>query len=119
MAARRHIAAAVVEALTIAGLPAYVATRSAPRLPGAEVEVDQFADEAGGVFVHLKASNTLMERFAAPVLAREVDHPAILLNGSIAGAMLEALQVILTASGFRVEVSDDEYRTYSLRVMPI
>lgn len=117
MAARRLVAADVVEALTIAGLPAYVATRSDPLLPGAAVEVDRFADEAGGVFVHWKAGDKLMERFAAPLLAGEFDHPAILLNGSIAGAMVQALQVILTVSGIRVEVSEDEYEPYTLRVI--
>ena len=117
MAARRRVAAAVVEALTIAVLPAYVATRSDPRRPGAEVEVDQYAEEAGGVFGHWTASDKLLERFAAPLLAGEFDHPAILLNGSIAGAMVEALQVILTAIGFRVGISEDEYETDTLRIL--
>lgn len=80
------------------------------------VEVDPFADDAGGVFVSWHPSAELVDRFAAPLLAHEFDHPAILLNASIANAMVEALRAILSACGFTVEVSDDEYRSSSLRV---
>jgi hypothetical protein len=44
-----------------------------PALPGADVEIDPFVDDAGVVFVHWRASDELVEGFAAPLLAQEFD----------------------------------------------
>lgn len=114
---RRQLAADVVERLAEAGVPAHIATSEGVRLAGAKVEVDQFDDDAGGVFVDWNASQHLDDRCATALLANDLDHPAIHLNGAIAQAMRGAMESILLAGGFQVETSDDEYRPYSLRVI--
>ncbi|WP_157692918.1 hypothetical protein [Pedococcus dokdonensis] len=114
--ARRRLAFAVVETLTAAGLPGHVGTADRLHVPGAEVEVDPFDDGGGGVFVHWVASQELADRGIAALESGEFDHPAIQLKGAIAGAMAEAMSTLLTASGFRIEVSDDDYRPFALEV---
>ena len=116
---RHQLADAVVECLTVAGLPAALATRNGPRITGAGVEVDQFDDaQGGGVFVDWCGSPELAEDSNTAVMAGDFESPAIQLSGAIAGAMADALLSILDASGLRAEVSEDEYRPYSLKVLP-
>ncbi|WP_056917550.1 hypothetical protein [Phycicoccus sp. Root563] len=116
--ARHRLADAVVECLTAAGLPAALETPNGPRITGAGVEVDQFDDEeGGGVFVHWSGSPELAEDSNTAVMAHDYESPAIQLNGAIAGVMADALLSILNASGLRAEISEDEYRPYSLKVL--
>lgn len=115
--ARRQLAASVVEALATTGLPVHIAGTTTRQAPGAEVEIDRFADQAGGVFVGWNTSNELVALFEEPLLAEDFEHPAIRLHGAIADAMARALQAILAASGYRVEAAADEYRPFTLRVL--
>ena len=117
---RHRLAGAVVECLTVAGLPAALMTRDGPQVPGAEVEVDPFDHgEGGGVFVHWRGSPELAERSMAALTAGDLESPAIQLSGAIAGVMTGALLSILDVSGLRAEISEDEYRPYSLRMISV
>ncbi len=120
MQERLRLGAAVVDALAAAGLSAHLVGPGdslVEWVAGAVVEIDQFDDEAGGVFVDWNASHELVERFEAPLLAHEFDHPDIRLNAKISEVMRAAMGAILSASGFEVAEEDDEYRPFSLRVV--
>lgn len=62
------------------------------------------------------ASQELSDRFAAPLLTHDFDHPAISLNGSIGQAMADTMRAIPGASDFQVETCDAVFRPLSLRV---
>lgn len=117
LAAMQTLARRVGSELAAAGLPV-----PAPGLPpelagGAELEVDDGADPAGGVFVSWTASPRLQACTIRAFRLQRLDDPLLRHSAQIEAAMMQAMAVILTSAGFTVQDADDDCRPYHLRVI--
>jgi hypothetical protein len=107
LAERRQIAADVCEVLRYAGIPAYLMTD--PLGPsGAEVEVDEANDEAGGVIVNWRASPDLLREVAERTENGQVDAREIKIAVSISRHIRDAMVQILEEFGFSAVPLDDD-----------
>lgn len=111
------LAAKVRDELPAAGLPVLAPGLHHALAGGAEVEVDDGADAAGGVYVDWEASPRLRECAVRALRLRLMDDPVLRRPGQISAAMMHAMAAILTSAGFTVEDPDDEYRPFHLRVL--
>lgn len=110
------LADAVRAELTAAGLT--VVRDGSHDSPGARVTVDEGSVCVGwnpGAEVTRAAVAVL--RRGAYTVDHDDAHPAVRHNGLVVDAMNDAIARILTASGFDVQVDDDEYGTLGLLVM--
>ncbi|MGN9787025.1 hypothetical protein ACTMTF_36770 [Nonomuraea sp. ZG12] len=81
------------------------------------MDLDPGHDPAGGAFVSWSVGPTLLKQIREPTLSGDHHGAALLHFGVIHQAMEQALWVILTSAGRRVESANDEYRPYALRVI--
>lgn len=108
LAAWHALADQVADALRSAGLPVTgpataVIAAGAGRKHGAFVEVDPFADSAGGVFVFWQVPDYLLHPTHEAVLAGRLDDPAIRHHGQVVSIMIDAMKRLLAESNFAVE----------------
>lgn len=114
----RDLAYRVAEALSEAGLPVEVheSPPSGPDFAGAEVSVENEADELAGVWVNWHPAPELVRRATEAVRRGEFTAPDIEQNGRVARIMQGALLALLQQANFAVRESDHEYATFQLRV---
>lgn len=103
--------------LAAAGLPLIVPGLSAILAGGAQVDVDDGADTAGGVFVGWHASPRLQACTIRALRLKLLNDPLLQHSGQIEAAMTQAMATILTSAGFTVQDADNEYRPYQLRLV--
>jgi hypothetical protein len=112
----QRIAEQAREALHMAGLPAFHFGNN-ERAGGAEIEIDLGDDAAGGVFVAWRPDGRLSQLAAESVRSGQLSHPAIRQAGTVSQIMRDAIILILGSAGFAAEVSDDDMRPLSVRVL--
>jgi hypothetical protein len=117
LAGMEALALRVRNELAAAGLPVLAPGLYLVLAGGAEVEVDDGADRAGGVFAGWSASPRLRECASRALRLRLLDDPPLWYSSQIAAAMMQAMAAILTSAGFTVEDANDEYRPHRLRVV--
>jgi hypothetical protein len=111
------LASRVRDELAAAGLPVLAPGMDPALLGGAEVEVDDGDDAAGGVFVGWWASPRLRACTGRAIRLRELNDPLRRHSSEIAAAMMQAMAAVLSSAGFTVEDANDEYRSHQLRVV--
>lgn len=116
-ASMEHLAQRVRSELAAAGLPVIAPGLNTMLAGGAEVDIDDGADTAGGVFAAWHPSPRVQECTIRAVRLRLLDDPLWKHSGQIATAMMHAMATILASAGFTVEDADNEYRPYQLRVV--
>src|SRR5579863_5602653 len=107
LAGMEALACRVRNELAAAGLPVLVPGLDPVLAAGAEVEVDDGADAAGGVFAGWSASPRLRECASRAFRLRLLDDPLLRHSSQIAAAMMQAMATILTSAGFTVEDADN------------
>ena len=113
---RREIAGDVYVALKYAGIPAYLMTE--PLGPaGAEVEVDEANDEAGGVFINWRASPDLLQEVAEKTQSGQANAREVKLAESISRHRRDVMVQILKEFGFSVVPFDDGIRLPAVQVL--
>jgi hypothetical protein len=115
LASWRRLAERVHDELVAAGLP--VRVDGGVKDAGAVVEVDPFADDSGGVWVHWQAHPSLSDAAAGAVQRGHLDDPAIQRSGAVKQVMQAALLALLGGAGYQVEDPGHEYRPFQLRVV--
>ena len=117
LAERRQIAADACEVLKYAGIPAYL--RTEPLGPaGAEVEVDEANDEAGGVFINWRPSPDLLREVAERTENGQVDAKEIKIAVSISRHIRDAMVGILEEFGFSaIPLDDDSLRLPAIQIL--
>ena len=86
-------------ALAAAGLPVIVPGLNTLLAGGAEVDIDDGADTAGGVFAAWHPSPRVQECTIRAVRLWLLDDPIVEHSGQIAAAMMEAMATILASAG--------------------
>jgi hypothetical protein len=84
---------------------------------GAEVDIDDGDDAAGGVFVGWQASPRLRACASRAFRLKQLDEPVLRQSSAIGAAMMQAMAQVLASAGFSVEDARDEYRPQQLRVL--
>lgn len=102
-------------ALLRAGLPVSLTSDNSDA-PGALIEVDEGADEAGGVFITWSLSPEFTAEVSGFLLSGEITHPSIQLSGEIKAAMIDSILKMLNSSGLSAALSDDDMRPLSVVV---
>ncbi|MFF9500977.1 hypothetical protein [Streptomyces sp. NPDC014656] len=110
------LASRVRNELSAAGLPVLTPGLARVLANGAEAEVDDGADAAGGVYVGWLASPRLRECTGRAFRLRLPDDPLLRHSGEIGAAMTRSTAATLASTGFAVEDADDGYRSHPLRV---
>jgi hypothetical protein len=116
LASRRELAEQVCVALSAAGVPVHLVGRDAES-SGAQVEVDNGDDDAGGVFVTWQPGANLVQAVVESMSQGQTDAPVIALRTSISGYMRDAIVNVLTVFGFRVVSCDDDMRPPAIKVL--
>ena len=110
------LASRVRNELAAAGLPVLTPGLDRVLASGAEVEVDDGNDAAGGVYAGWLISPRLRECASRAFRFRLLDDPVLSHTSEIAAAMMQAMAAVLASAGFAVEDANDEYRSHQLRV---
>ncbi|MEU8465166.1 hypothetical protein [Streptomyces sp. NPDC029003] len=116
-AALEALARKVRDELAAAGLPVLPAGLNPVLSGGAEVDVDDGADAAGGVFVGWQASPRSRACASHAFRTGHLDDPVVRHSSAIGIAMMQAMSAVLASAGFGVEDARDEYRPHQLRVL--
>ena len=116
-AALEALAGKVRNELAAAGLPVRAPGMHPVLAGGAEVDVDDGAGAAGGVFVGWQVSPRLQACAGHAFGLKHLDEPVLRHSGAIGAAMLQAMAAVLESAGFTVEEARDEYRPQQLRVL--
>jgi hypothetical protein len=109
------LAALAKSVLQRAGIPASLADGGTDT-PGALIEVDTGADDAGGVFIAWSLSSEMTAEVSDHLLKGEFAHAAVQEAGRIRAAMCEALISILAASGISATLNEDDMRPLTVAV---
>ncbi|MFC0027950.1 hypothetical protein ACFFMM_00230 [Micromonospora chaiyaphumensis] len=118
MAQRESLAGRVRDELALAGLP-IVAADMSPHLrqSGAEVRVDKLADCHAPVRVEWRTDRTLQEMFQRVAMAEQVDAPVFRHYQMVVETMLQTMTEILTAAGFTVRGSTNDFAPLTLEIL--
>jgi hypothetical protein len=111
------LAASACHQLTLAGLPARVATWYDPDLAGVKITIDNGDDRSGGVYVSWAPSRDVRAAVMDAVVNGRLDDPTYRYAGATYAAMQPALLAILSAAGFSVELADTEMSPYGVKVI--
>ncbi|WP_308310965.1 hypothetical protein [Streptomyces sp. GbtcB6] len=103
--------------LAAAGLPVVAPGLDPVLAGGAEVDIDDGADAAGGVFVAWQASPRLRACAMRAFRLKQLDEPVLRHASAVGAAMMQAMAAVLASAGFRVEDAHDDYRPQQLRVL--
>ncbi|MFD7055231.1 hypothetical protein ACFWBS_45025 [Streptomyces mirabilis] len=116
-AALESLAWKVRNELAAAGLPVLASGMNPVLTGGAEVDIDDGADAAGGVFVAWQANPRLRACASRAFRLKQLDGPVLRHSSAVGAAMTEAMAQVLASAGFSVEDARDEYRPQQLRVL--
>ncbi|AZP15092.1 hypothetical protein EJC51_02465 [Streptomyces aquilus] len=116
-AALEVLAYKVRNELAAAGLPVLAPGLDSVLAGGVEVDIDDGADAAGGVFVAWQASPRLRACARRAFALKQLDEPVLRHSSAIGAAMKQAMAAVLASAGFTVEDARDEYRPQQLRVL--
>jgi hypothetical protein len=116
-ARQETLASRVRNELAAAGLPVVPPGLDRVLAGGVEVEVDDGADAAGGVYVGWLTSPRLQGCATRAFRLRRLNDPLLRHSSEIGAAMMQAMAIILTSAGYTVEDANDEYRSHQLRVI--
>jgi hypothetical protein len=116
-AALTKLARRVRDELAAAGLPVVAPELDPVLAGGAEVDIDDGDDAAGGVYVAWQASPRLRDCASRSFRLKQLDDPVLRHSTAVGAAMMQAMAAILTSAGFSVEDARDEYRPQQLRVL--
>ncbi|MEV7388327.1 hypothetical protein [Streptomyces sp. NPDC091215] len=111
------LAGRVRNELAAAGLPVLAPGLDPVLAGGAEVDIDDGADAAGGVFVAWQASPRLRACARRAFGLKQLDEPVLRHSSVVGAAMMQAMAAVLASAGFSVEDARDEYRPQQLRVL--
>ncbi|OPG10944.1 hypothetical protein B1R27_00015 [Streptomyces sp. GKU 895] len=103
--------------LAAAGLPVLAPGLNTILAGGADVEVDDGADAAGGVFVGWTTSPRLQACASRAFRLKQLDDAVLRHSNAVGAAMMQAIAAVLSSAGFSVEDARDEYRPQQLRVL--
>lgn len=117
LAERERIAARVRDELVAAGLPVVASGLSPVLSQGAEVTVDPFDDDIGGVSVAWRSSPQLRNCVLRSVKLNLPDDPTLAHQRVVLAAMLPAITAILASAGFTVRDSLNDYAPCTLEVL--
>ncbi|WP_369149134.1 hypothetical protein [Streptomyces sp. R44] len=109
-AALQKLARRVRDELAAAGLPVVAPELDPVLAGGAEVDIDDGDDAAGGVFVGWQASPRLRACASRAFRLKQLDEPVLRHSSAVQGAMVQAMAQVLASAGFSVEDARDEYR---------
>lgn len=116
-AALEALAGKVRNELAAAGLPVFAPGLDPVLAGGAEVDIDDGADAAGGVFVAWQTSPRLRACARRAFRLKQLDEPVLRHSSAVGAAMMQAMAAVLASAGFSVEDARDEYRPQQLRVL--
>ncbi|MGW9033059.1 hypothetical protein ACWGQ5_56015 [Streptomyces sp. NPDC055722] len=103
--------------LAAAGLPVLAPGLDPVLAGGAEVDIDDGADAAGGVFVAWQASPRVRACASRAFSLKQWDEPVLRHSRAVGVAMTQAMATVLASAGFSVEDARDEYRPQQLQVL--
>ncbi|MFE7859948.1 hypothetical protein [Streptomyces sp. NPDC057403] len=116
-AALQALARRVRNELAAAGLPVLAPGLDSDLAGGAEVDIDDGADAAGGVFVGWQASPRLQACARRAFGLKQLNEPVLRHSSAVGAAMMQAMAAVLSSAGFGVEDARDDYRPQQLRVL--
>jgi hypothetical protein len=116
-AALEKLALRVRDELAAAGLSVVAPGLDPVLAGGAEVDIDDGDDAAGGVFVAWRASPRLRDCATRAFRLKQLDEPVLRHSSAVGAAMMQAMAQVLASAGFSVEDARDEYRPQQLRVL--
>jgi hypothetical protein len=118
MGRREDLAGRVRDELAAAGLPIVAPTMN-PHIetPGAEVRVDKLVDCHAPVRVDWHTDRALREAFHRAAMAQQIDAPAFRHYELVIHAMLRTMTEILTAAGFTVRDSTNDFAPLTLEIL--
>ncbi|MFD8985483.1 hypothetical protein, partial [Streptomyces sp. NPDC059564] len=116
-AALEKLAWKVRNELAAAGLPVLAPGMNPVLAGGAEVDIDDGADTAGGVFVAWQASPRMRACASRAFRLKQLDEPVLRHSSAVGAAMMRAMAQVLASARFSVEDARDEYRPQQLRIL--
>ncbi|MET7476890.1 hypothetical protein ABZT17_21305 [Streptomyces sp. NPDC005648] len=116
-AALEALACKVRNELAAAGLPVIAPGLDPALTGGAEVDIDDGADAAGGVYVAWQPSSRLRACASRAFRLKQLNEPVLAHSSAVGVALMHAMSAVLTSAGFRVEETRDEYRPHQLRIL--
>ncbi|MET8936400.1 hypothetical protein ABZX28_05185 [Streptomyces rubiginosohelvolus] len=84
---------------------------------GLRVEVDEFDDVAGGIWLHWEVHPSLRKATSEALRGQRFDDPVIASAGRIHERMASTILSMLGALGYVAEPSDDDYRPFAIKVL--
>lgn len=84
---------------------------------GLRVEVDEFDDAAGGVWLRWEVHPSLGKATIEALQGQRLDDPVIAAAGRIHEQMASAILSMLGALGYVAAASDDDYRPFAIKVL--
>ncbi|MGW1432912.1 hypothetical protein ACWD6K_30350 [Streptomyces sp. NPDC002431] len=84
---------------------------------GLRVEVDEFDDAAGGIWLHWEGHPSLRKATIEALRGQRLDDPVIAAAGRIQERMASTILCMLGALGYVAEASDDDYRPLAVKVL--
>ncbi|MEU5820941.1 hypothetical protein [Streptomyces sp. NPDC047803] len=84
---------------------------------GLRVEVDEFDDAAGGIWLHWEVHPSLRKATSEALRGQRFDDPVIASAGRINERMASTILCMLRALGYVAEPSDDDYRPFAIKVL--
>ncbi|WP_098894547.1 hypothetical protein [Streptomyces sp. t99] len=84
---------------------------------GLRIEVDEFDDAAGGIWLHWEVHPSLRKATSEALRGQRFDDPVIASVGRIHERMASTILCMLGALGYVAEPSDDDYRPFAIKVL--
>lgn len=116
----RQLAEQVRQDLSASGLTVHPTDQHGVALGeggGLEIELDEFDDAAGGVWLHWRLHVRTQERVRAAIQRGQTDDPLLKAASQIYEHMVTSIIAMLTSLGYEAERSADDYRLYAVRVI--
>ncbi|MFC8229853.1 hypothetical protein [Streptomyces sp. NPDC057287] len=115
----RKLAAAVAAGLARSGLVVFSRKNQQQETAagGLRVEVDEFDDAAGGIWLHWDVHPSLRKATIEALREQRLDDPVIAATGRIHEQMASTMLCLLGALGYVAEASDDDYRPFAIKVL--
>ncbi|GAA2434281.1 hypothetical protein GCM10010433_38700 [Streptomyces pulveraceus] len=115
----RRLAAAVAADLVRSGLVIFGQQNQhrETSASGLRVEVDEFDDAAGGIWLHWEVHPSLQKATIEALRGQRLDDPVIAAAGRIHEQMASTILCMLGALGYVAEPSDDDYRPFAIKVL--
>ncbi|MFC9617851.1 hypothetical protein [Streptomyces sp. NPDC056938] len=114
-----QLAERVRQDLSASGLTVHVTAEHDP-MPdkgGGWIELDDFDDAGGGVWLHWQLHPRVREAIGTAIQRAEIDDPFLKVASQTYKHTVTAVLTTLTALGYEAERSRDDYRPYAVRVI--